>query len=102
MYLTESAAQFSERGEAHAANQLAEDVSGECLFVCFSLIYNNVRINIAMYERATSTVLADNALLHFAYADYEEARVRYKKCEQIYKKFIDNKPVDPTLVRLSF
>jgi hypothetical protein len=51
-----------------------------------------------LYERATNTLLTDNPLLHFAYADYEETRMRYKKCEQIYKKFIDNPKNDPTLV----
>lgn len=44
-------------------------------------------------------MLSENALLHFAYADYEETRMRYKKCEEIYKKLIDNPAVDPTLVR---
>lgn len=49
-------------------------------------------------ERAISGVLSRNALLYFAYADFEEGRMKYDKVHQMYKKFLDIPDVDPTLV----
>ena len=53
----------------------------------------------AMYERAISGPLSHNALLYFAYADYEESRIKYEKVHQIYSKFLEQSDVDPSLVR---
>lgn len=53
-----------------------------------------------MFERATSTLLTKNMLLYFAYADYEEGRLKYEKVHQIYQKYLDIKDIDPTLVGL--
>lgn len=53
-----------------------------------------------MFERATSTLLSKNMLLYFAYADYEEGRLKYDKVHQIYQKYLDIKDIDPTLVRV--
>lgn len=49
-------------------------------------------------ERAISGVLSRNALLYFAYADFEEGRMKYDKVHQMYNKFLSIPDVDPTLV----
>lgn len=49
-------------------------------------------------ERATVGVLCKNALLYFAYADFEEGRLKYEKVHQIYNKLIAINDIDPTLV----
>lgn len=54
-----------------------------------------------MFERATSTLLSKNMLLYFAYADYEEGRLKYEKVHQIYNKYLEIKDIDPTLVTKS-
>lgn len=51
-----------------------------------------------MFERATSTLLSKNMLLYFAYADYEEGRLKYEKVHQIYNKYLEIQDIDPTLV----
>jgi len=38
-------------------------------------------------------------LLFFAYADFEETRVKYEKVHSIYQRFLDIEDSDPTLVR---
>ena len=83
VYLQDSAAQFADRGETHASQRMADEVA-------------------VLYERAITTTMADNALLHFAYADYEETRMKYKKCEQIYKKYVDSQKNDPTLAYIQY
>lgn len=51
-----------------------------------------------VYERATSSLLKKNMLLYFAYADFEEGRLKYEKVHQIYSKFLEITDIDPTLV----
>lgn len=51
-----------------------------------------------MFERATSTTLKNSMLLYFAYADFEEGRLKYDKVHQIYGRFLEIQDVDPTLV----
>lgn len=51
-----------------------------------------------VFERATSSLLNRNMLLYFAYADYEEGRLKYEKVHQIYAKYLDIQDIDPTLV----
>lgn len=55
-----------------------------------------------MFERATSTLLSKNMLLYFAYADYEEGRLKYDKVHQIYHKYLDIKDIDPTLAYVQY
>lgn len=52
----------------------------------------------AVYERATASLLKKNMLLYFAYADFEEGRLKYEKVHQIYSRFLDITDIDPTLV----
>lgn len=51
-----------------------------------------------MFERATGSTLKSSMLLYFAYADFEEGRVKYEKVHQIYQKFLEIEDIDPTLV----
>jgi len=52
---------------------------------------------VALYERATSTFLKNNLLLHFAYADFEESRKHNQKAHTIYNKLVQE-DIDPSLV----
>lgn len=51
-----------------------------------------------MFERAIA-ILKQNMLLHFAYADFEESHLKYERVHQIYNDYLDQKQIDPTLVR---
>jgi cleavage stimulation factor subunit 3 len=55
-----------------------------------------------MFERATSGVLRNSMLLHFAYADFEEGRLKYDKVHQIYQRFLELPDIDPTLVKILY
>lgn len=52
----------------------------------------------SMFERATSSTLKDSMLLYFAYADFEEGRVKYDRVHQIYQRFLELENIDPSLV----
>lgn len=51
-----------------------------------------------IYERAISGPLRKNQLLYFAYADFEESRLRYQEVHKIYQRYIEMEDIDPTLV----
>ena len=51
----------------------------------------------SLYEKATKGLLKNNLLLHFAFADYEESRMKTKECHDIYTNLVSTVP-DPTLV----
>lgn len=51
-----------------------------------------------IYERAISGPLRKNQLLYFAYADFEESRLRYPEVHKIYQRYIEMEDIDPTLV----
>ncbi|XP_045469062.1 protein suppressor of forked isoform X1 [Harmonia axyridis] len=55
-----------------------------------------------IFERATSTLLSKNQLLYFAYADYEEGRLKYDKVHQIYSKYLEILDIDPTLAYIQY
>lgn len=50
-------------------------------------------------ERSINGVLNRNALLYFAYADFEEGRLKYEKVHSMYNKLLTLPDIDPTLVR---
>lgn len=56
----------------------------------------------AMYERATTTVLKNSMLLYFAYADFEESRLKYEKVHTIYRRCIEIQDIDPTLIYIQY
>ncbi|XP_031756596.1 cleavage stimulation factor subunit 3 [Xenopus tropicalis] len=55
-----------------------------------------------IYERAISTLLKKNMLLYFAYADYEESRMKYEKTHSIYNRLLAIEDIDPTLVYIQY
>uniref|UniRef100_L7LUZ8 Cleavage stimulation factor subunit 3 n=1 Tax=Rhipicephalus pulchellus TaxID=72859 RepID=L7LUZ8_RHIPC len=56
----------------------------------------------AIYERATTTLLRKNTLLYFAYADFEESRMKHDKVHAVYNKFIEIPDIDPTLAYIQY
>nr|XP_032813917.1 cleavage stimulation factor subunit 3 [Petromyzon marinus] len=56
----------------------------------------------AIYERAISTLLRKNMLLYFAYADFEESRMKYEKVHSIYSRLAAVEDIDPTLVYIQY
>jgi cleavage stimulation factor subunit 3 len=57
----------------------------------------------AVFERATTTLLRSNILLHVAFADFEEARNRKAKATEIYEKLLtESSLTDPTLVYVHY
>merc|ERR1712226_1193174 len=55
-----------------------------------------------MYERAISHLMKYNHLMYFAYADYEESRMKVPKVHQIYERALGVEDLDPTLVYIQF
>ena len=54
----------------------------------------------ALYEKAISNLHAKNLILYLAFADFEEQQMKTENAHEIYKKFLAQEGVDPTLVRL--
>jgi hypothetical protein len=107
LYLETTAKQLAEKGVSTAqVNPLTVwTCSGSVLNVILKLC--NQDSNAAktfndeaatMYERATMGALSKNFLLYFAYADFEESRMKYEKVHTVYQKILDIEDVDPTLV----
>nr|CAG4649981.1 EOG090X026K [Sida crystallina] len=78
LFLQNSTKMLSDKGDITASRNLADEVSN-------------------MYERAINGPLSQNALLYFAYADYEESRIKYDKVHQIYDKYLEQNDIDPSL-----
>ncbi|KAH8270703.1 hypothetical protein KR044_006834 [Drosophila immigrans] len=53
-------------------------------------------------ERSINGVLNRNALLYFAYADFEEGRLKYEKVHSMYNKLLTLPDIDPTLVYVQY
>nr|NP_001015241.3 suppressor of forked, isoform F [Drosophila melanogaster]P25991.2 RecName: Full=Protein suppressor of forked [Drosophila melanogaster]EAA46199.3 suppressor of forked, isoform F [Drosophila melanogaster] len=53
-------------------------------------------------ERSINGVLNRNALLYFAYADFEEGRLKYEKVHTMYNKLLQLPDIDPTLVYVQY
>ncbi|KAF2897562.1 hypothetical protein ILUMI_08611 [Ignelater luminosus] len=82
-FLEHSCKVLQEKGDVNASKLFSEEAAN-------------------MFERATSTLLSKNMLLYFAYADYEEGRVKYDKVHQIYQRYLDMKDIDPTLAYVQY
>lgn len=68
-YLEGRSRALSERGDLAAARQLQDDTA-------------------ALFERAIAGQMSGSPLLHFAYADFEEARNRKDKSGEIYRRLL--------------
>nr|CAD7195742.1 unnamed protein product [Timema douglasi]CAD7257461.1 unnamed protein product [Timema shepardi]CAD7403740.1 unnamed protein product [Timema poppensis] len=82
-FLEQSSKLLTEKGDINAAKMFSDEAS-------------------AIYERATASLLGKNMLLYFAYADFEEGRLKYEKVHQIYSKFLDISDIDPTLAYVQY
>ncbi|RXG61970.1 Cleavage stimulation factor subunit 3, partial [Armadillidium vulgare] len=83
LYLQESSNLLSEKGDVSAAKIFSEEAA-------------------QIYERAISGPLRKNQLLHFAYADFEESRLRYQEVHKIYQRYIEMEDIDPTLAYIQY
>ncbi|CAH1799459.1 unnamed protein product [Owenia fusiformis] len=82
-YLEQSSKLLTEKGDQNSAKQFADEAA-------------------LIYERSTSTLMKSNMLLFFAYADFEEGRMKYEKVHSIYKKALGSQDLDPTLVYIQY
>ncbi|KAF7493188.1 Cleavage stimulation factor subunit 3 [Sarcoptes scabiei] len=84
-YLDQNSKMMAEKGDMNHHKALQEDVA-------------------LVYERATSTLLKENILLHFSYADFEESRNRKDEAIKIYEKLlrIETPEFNPTLIYVQY
>ncbi|XP_019553197.1 protein suppressor of forked [Aedes albopictus] len=82
-YLDQSSKQLIDKGDLNAAKVFADEAAN-------------------ILERAINSVLSRNALLYFAYADFEEGRLKYEKVHQMYNKFLSISDIDPTLAYIQY
>ena len=55
---------------------------------------------VALYEKAIANLHAKNLILYLAFADFEEQQMRTQNAHEIYKKFLAQEDIDPTLVNM--
>ncbi|EDW82265.1 uncharacterized protein Dwil_GK25707 [Drosophila willistoni] len=82
-FLDSSARVLTEKGDVQAAKIFADE--------CANIL-----------ERSINGVLNRNALLYFAYADFEEGRLKYEKVHSMYNKLLQLPDIDPTLVYVQY
>lgn len=83
LYLEQSSKLLIEKGDTNAGKLFSDEAAN-------------------MYERAISSLLKRNLLLYFAYADFEESRMKFQKVHQIYQKVLDISDIDPTLAYIQY
>jgi len=57
---------------------------------------------VALYEKAISNLHAKNLILYLAFADFEEQQMKTESAHEIYKKFLAQEGVDPTLCYIHY
>ncbi|XP_055704982.1 protein suppressor of forked [Phlebotomus papatasi] len=82
-FLDQSSKLLTEKGDVNAARTFSDEAAN-------------------VLERATNGVLSRNMLLYFAYADFEEGRMKYEKVHQMYNKFLSIPDIDPTLAYVQY
>ncbi|KAK7478906.1 hypothetical protein BaRGS_00029887 [Batillaria attramentaria] len=82
-YLEQSSKILTEKGDQNAGKMFADEAA-------------------AIYERAISSLMKSNMLIYFAYADFEETRMKHDKVHQIYKRLVEREDVDPTLPYIQY
>ncbi|XP_073238338.1 cleavage stimulation factor subunit 3-like isoform X1 [Porites lutea] len=55
-----------------------------------------------IYERAISGLMKHSMLIYFAYADFEEGRMKFQKAKEIYEKYLVLENIDPTLAYIQY
>ena len=82
-YLVRTAREVADAGDMNGGKKLGDDAAD-------------------LYRRATSILMKNNPLIHFAYANFEEGRGKTEKCHVIYKKLTDLPELDPTLTFIQY
>nr|CAB3234132.1 cleavage stimulation factor subunit 3 [Phallusia mammillata] len=82
-YLSSTSKLMQEKGDTNSSKILSDESS-------------------SLYERAISSVMKDNTLIHFAYADFEESRMKHDKVHTIYQRLLDIKDIDQTLTYIQY
>ncbi|CAK8683477.1 unnamed protein product [Clavelina lepadiformis] len=82
-YLSSTSASMQEKGDTNTSKILSDEAS-------------------SLYERAISTLMKENNLIHFAYADFEEGRMKYDKVHTIYQRLLEIKDIDQTLAYIQY
>lgn len=83
LYLENSSRNFADKGDMNNAKVFSDEAA-------------------AIYERAISSLMKKNMLIYFAYADFEEGRMKLEKVHSILKRIIAIEDVDPTLVYIQY
>eukprot|EP00057_Strongylocentrotus_purpuratus_P032520 XP_787925.3 PREDICTED: cleavage stimulation factor subunit 3 [Strongylocentrotus purpuratus] len=83
LYLESASRIFTEKGDMNSGKVYSDEAA-------------------AVYERAISTIMKKNYLTYFAYADFEEGRMKYEKVHNIYSRMLAHEDVDPTLVYVQY
>ncbi|CAG5134130.1 unnamed protein product [Candidula unifasciata] len=82
-YLDQSSKILTEKGDQNSGKLFADEAA-------------------AIYERAINSLMKKNMLIYFAYADFEESRMKFDKVHQIYKKLLDVEDIKPTLAYIQY
>ncbi|XP_028414196.1 cleavage stimulation factor subunit 3-like isoform X2 [Dendronephthya gigantea] len=83
LFLEDRSKQLFEKGDQQNGKTMADEAS-------------------AIYERATSSQLKYNVMLHFAWADFLESRMKADKAKEVYDKLLETPNIDPTLVYIQY
>jgi len=82
-YLDQSSKILVEKGDTAAGKLFADEAA-------------------SIHERAINSLMKKNMLIYFAYADFEEGRMKHDKVHQVYKKLIAVEEVNPTLPLIQY
>ncbi|XP_067035350.1 cleavage stimulation factor subunit 3-like [Acropora muricata] len=83
LYLEKVSQQLMDKGDMQGSKVLSDETAG-------------------LYERAVTGLMKHNMLLYFAYADFEEGRMKFQKAKEIYEKYLALENIDPTLVYIQY
>lgn len=83
LFLQEAGRLMSEKGDVSSARSIADDTA-------------------QVYQRAVHGHLRRCMLVHFAYADFEEARHNVEKVHTIYASLLEVEDIDPTLAYIQY
>jgi len=82
-HLQECARILSEKGDVDNAKTISDQIS-------------------TLYEKAISNLHAKNLILYLAFADFEEQQMKTENAHELYKKFLAQDGVDPTLCYIHY
>lgn len=83
LFLQNSSKAFAEKGDMNNAKVFNDEAA-------------------SVFERAISGQMKSNMLIYFAYADFEEGRMKYEKVHNIFKRLLAIKDLDPTLAYIQY